>query len=534
MAAFSPAEAVSLYRSALALAGAAGVSQGEKAVLLSDLAESQDGAGDFEGAIQGYEEAAAEFEAAGDVAGAARAYRWLAAYPAWQGQLEQALRFAEKGLELVGPADRGQRASLLAYHAEVSWILRRFDTVLEEADEAESLAEHVTDRETLGWPFNGLAWLYAFACFPQKARESGDRAAAEWEGAGELAIACMARLIGLFSLNMQGRLSAAGPEWADFRRLSEQRLNLQAAYTAALCVAWQRLMAGELVESERIGEEVLTLASEMRIIALVPQLLQLSAMLMTLTRRYDEAEARLAVLQAVYEGTEMATVLAGPWPGRIGLCLEKGDAASARNLLADRPKGPFEEPLSMGGSQVLLACGEALAELGETDGLDACYQRLRELNERGVEIQMPWPCLVPRVIAMLDAVSGRWDDATTYFEKALTLARRLGSRLELAATLLAYARMRLTRDAPGDAEVATAMLNEALQLNQDMGLTQRVEKVLALKLRAQGIDTSDVQTSIDAVAASVYLDKPDLRQHAAPDGTVTILFTDIEGSTAMT
>jgi class 3 adenylate cyclase len=33
---------------------------------------------------------------------------------------------------------------------------------------------------------------------------------------------------------------------------------------------------------------------------------------------------------------------------------------------------------------------------------------------------------------------------------------------------------------------------------------------------------------------SVHDDKPDLRSHAAPDGTVTILFSDIEGSTAMT
>ncbi len=41
-------------------------------------------------------------------------------------------------------------------------------------------------------------------------------------------------------------------------------------------------------------------------------------------------------------------------------------------------------------------------------------------------------------------------------------------------------------------------------------------------------------TSIDAVAASVQTERPDLRSQAAPDGTVTILFTDIEGSTAMT
>ena len=61
-----------------------------------------------------------------------------------------------------------------------------------------------------------------------------------------------------------------------------------------------------------------------------------------------------------------------------------------------------------------------------------------------------------------------------------------------------------------------------------------MEKALALKLQAQGIDITSPQTSIDAVAASVYADKPDLRSHAAPDGTVTILFSDIEGSTAMT
>ncbi len=62
-----------------------------------------------------------------------------------------------------------------------------------------------------------------------------------------------------------------------------------------------------------------------------------------------------------------------------------------------------------------------------------------------------------------------------------------------------------------------------------------VERALGLKLQAQGIDTTSPQTSIDAVASAVYVDKPDLPPKAvAPDGTVTILFTDIESSTAMT
>jgi len=526
LAAYAPAEAVPLYRCALELADAVGASRGDKAVLLRDLALAQHGTGDFEGMIESYEEAAREFEAAGDVAGAARAYSYLAGWLPWQGQWERGLRFAAKGLELVGPAEQAERAVLLAMHALDSLRLYRFDTAFKEVAEAESLAQHVTDPATLGWLFNPIAYLYWFACFPRRAQEAGDRAAAEWEEAGEEAMACYARVPSLHSATMQGQVSAAGPEWAELRRVSEQRLAFQPAYTATLYVAWQRLMAGDLVESERIGAEVLILASEMRVFAIIPDILEHSAMLMMLTRRYDQAEARVA----------------GSWRGRLRLCLERGDMTSARKLLADRPQWPFESPLSLGGARNLLACGEALAELGETDGLDACYQRLRELNERGVEFVLLW--LVPRVIAMLDAVSRRWDDAASYFEKALSLARRLGYRLELAATLLAYAKMRLARDAPGDAEAATAMLNEALQLNQDIGLPQRVEKVLAVKMRAQekvapGLTPSPrrakriLRSTIEQILPSALADASSLARHSDERGTVTILFTDIEGSTAL-
>jgi len=541
-AAYAPAEAVALHRSALELADAVSLSPGEKAVLLLDLARAQGAASDFEGRIESYEEAARGFEAAGDVAGAARAYSVLAGYLGWQGQFERGRWFAEKGLELVGPADRAERAVLLAYHAQTSLSLHRFDMAFKEAAEAESLAQQVTDPWTLGMLLNPIAWLYWLACFPQKGQDAGDRAAAGYEAAGEVAGACYPRLASLHSATGQGRVAVGGPEWAELRRISEQRLAFQPAYAAALYVAWQRLLAGDLLESERIGEEVLTQASEMRVFALMPFILEYSAMLMMLTRRYDQAEARLAALQTAYEAAERGTFLAGPWPWRVLLSLEKGDTASARRLLADCPQWPFEEPLSWGGAYNLLACGEGLAELGEAEGLDACYQRLRELNARGIEFLVP--CLVPRVIAMMDAVSRRWDDATTYFEKALNLARRLGYRLELAATLLAYAKMCLARDAAGDAEAATAMLNEALQLYQDMGLPQRAEKVLAVKMQAQekvapGLTPRPararrtMRSTIEQILPSALADAPSLARHSDEQGTVTILFTDIEGSTAL-
>jgi class 3 adenylate cyclase len=43
----------------------------------------------------------------------------------------------------------------------------------------------------------------------------------------------------------------------------------------------------------------------------------------------------------------------------------------------------------------------------------------------------------------------------------------------------------------------------------------------------------DPASSVDEVASSVAAERPSLRPAAAPDGTVTILFSDIEGSTAL-
>jgi class 3 adenylate cyclase len=96
------------------------------------------------------------------------------------------------------------------------------------------------------------------------------------------------------------------------------------------------------------------------------------------------------------------------------------------------------------------------------------------------------------------------------------------------------ARLRLTRGAPGDAERARSLIDESLAEAQALGMKPLVERILAVKLQDQGISTiTDIYTSIDQVAKAVQSEHPDLRKQAAPDGTVTIMFSDIEGSTAM-
>jgi class 3 adenylate cyclase len=140
---------------------------------------------------------------------------------------------------------------------------------------------------------------------------------------------------------------------------------------------------------------------------------------------------------------------------------------------------------------------------------------------------------VTRHLGNLAAVRGDFDCAARHFDDALTMDRRLGSRAWEARTQIDYARMRLDRDGPGDREQARILLGAALATSQELGLKGWLDMALALKLRAQGVDSGTMTTSIEVVAADVQRHRPDLRSVAASDGSVTLMFSDIEGSTVI-
>jgi class 3 adenylate cyclase len=123
--------------------------------------------------------------------------------------------------------------------------------------------------------------------------------------------------------------------------------------------------------------------------------------------------------------------------------------------------------------------------------------------------------------------------ARKLLETALEVAGRVGDRVETALTHFGLARV-LFEHFPEDKAAALEHLNIATQEAQAMKMKPLLDDCLALKLRFQGITSTDVYTSIDTVARVVEAEKPDLRTHAAPDGTVTIMFSDIEGSTEKT
>ena len=128
---------------------------------------------------------------------------------------------------------------------------------------------------------------------------------------------------------------------------------------------------------------------------------------------------------------------------------------------------------------------------------------------------------------------GRPDEARGYYQTVLEVCREMPFLPEEALTRLQLAEL-LLDPFPEERAEALQHLDTALAEFRDMKMQPSLERVLARQLEIQGVSSVDYRTSIDAVVSAVSIEQPDLRPHTAPDGTVTILFSDIEGSTQMT
>ena len=170
-----------------------------------------------------------------------------------------------------------------------------------------------------------------------------------------------------------------------------------------------------------------------------------------------------------------------------------------------------------------------LADAGRPGEAEEHLEQCRNSQERGED----WRGLAGR-IALAEAAAlvaaGRQAAADAFFSSALETFRLYALPWDEAETLH---RLGLARLGTGDRGSAVESLNQALEIYRSMGAGPRwIERVLADKILVQGVDPRSVGASIDIVASAALDERPDLADHAAPDGTVTLLFSDIEGSTA--
>jgi class 3 adenylate cyclase len=143
---------------------------------------------------------------------------------------------------------------------------------------------------------------------------------------------------------------------------------------------------------------------------------------------------------------------------------------------------------------------------------------------------------VERAEAVVAAAQREYSAAEAHFEKAIAIFQHYCLPWEEADTLQYWGRALL---AAGERARAIEKFDAAIEIYRSRGAgTRFIEYVMTDKMRAQGVAATGAaapaaKTSIDAVATAAANQPVNLRAYASPEGTVTIMFSDIEDSTAL-
>jgi class 3 adenylate cyclase len=324
-----------------------------------------------------------------------------------------------------------------------------------------------------------------------------------------------------------GNFDAARSEAAVLTQEPRRPFDLWAATVVRVFIT---LLEGRLAEGEALAQEALEIGQEGQ----NPSAAALFGVhLFQIRREQDRTEEMLPGLEAF-----AAQYVAVPaWRCALAMVYaELGREDEARAELDRLAQDSFvalpRDAFWLIGMSLL---AQACWELGDGDRAAQLYPLLEPHTEHWTSVVLGLTLgSVSLYAGLLATVLERWDDAERHFERSLEQHAGAGAPGWLAWTRFAYADMLLRRARDGDDPQAVELVNQALDAAQDLGMSRLVTRALALKLRAQGIDPNALNTSIDAVTAAVSTEQPDLRPHAAPDGTVTIMFSDIEDSTVVT
>ncbi len=524
---------------------------------LRDVAElllkkglAQVGAGDWISAAESWRQALSGYEAAGDREQTARVCRELAYLLIWRGQGQEAISCVEKGLALVS-AGSDVGVALVAQKAGVHMLLGQASEALEAAEVAASQVSGMSDVDmkikiasTVGLPLIGY-----LAC--ERAASLANEGEA-WAGTvNNLYTATSCAGVQALAVAQLGRLVEAAEISERILPLARRVGNHPVVAVGEAFRSMYKTGRGEFEAAERQAEEALQLAREMSLVSALPSSLEAAAAPRLFTGRFEEAEERLKQLDVIFESVGRPALASPAWPRLVRLLLDRGDLEGAKEMLAAKPEWLRpQEPLDLRLAAGLANLAELYLEVGYPDEAVGLKQALAAIIEHGVRIPYaPYFPLPYRLLGMIDSIQSCWTEAESNFQKAMELCEANGLRVELGATCRSYGQMFVARNEPGDIERAMSLLNRALRLYQEMNMNVYVERVLRARLDAQRSLAGQARlvygragakrrrlraTSVELLLPLSRRDHERALSHAAPDGTVTILFSDIEGSTAIT
>ena len=217
------------------------------------------------------------------------------------------------------------------------------------------------------------------------------------------------------------------------------------------------------------------------------------------------------------------------WGGiffRTHVALLQGEVDEAL-ALAERLPGLKQSSPGLWNFWITIRC---LIALGRVDDAAELASEMQHIAQNG-EDWRALGCTYHEATALIADAQGRFADADAHFEQAAQIGPRYGRMHEAADTLFEWSRSLARR---GDTAGALRKIDEAMDLIRPHGDTGFwMDRLVGQRLALQGLAGIDTQSSIHVVMTSVQGENPDLGSRTAPDGSITILFSDIEGSTVL-
>ncbi len=290
----------------------------------------------------------------------------------------------------------------------------------------------------------------------------------------------------------------------------------------------QALIQGRIEDGERLAQEAAAIGQpgrqEITTAVFGAQIFISRWALGSLNQLFDQAEAFVA------------TYPQSAWPAALTFGYAEADRrADAREAFERVAADGFAGLRRDGNYLAACAClSVACGYLGDRPRAKVLY-----------EILLPYADRFPTFLAgagatwtnesalgILSGTLGRFDDAVRHFERALAVSDTGGAPWRVLAQR-EYARVLLMRGAVRDRDHALRIIDDALDTARDIGMARAIEQLLALKLDTQMLDPDEASSSLELVAASVQAAGPRLQRAAAADGSLTVMFSDIQDSTEM-
>jgi class 3 adenylate cyclase len=527
-------EAAKHYEQALDLLERAGDDEPQRRCeLLIALGEARWRAGETAAAKKTYRRAAdlaRKLELANAYARAALGYGGGAGGFGVTGRSDQALiGLLRTALALLPERDSVLRARLLCRLAVELYFT-------DEAAEREALAEEaVAMAERLGDPRITILALYSRLWSQlgpdnlEAQLQMGEEIVRRARATEEREMEFRGRHFRLNALLQLGDIDGVEAEIVACRYIADQLRQPYYSWQATVFQTMQALLQGNYAEAEEFAQQAFTIGQrghdEMAMVAFAIHSFFMSWRAGTIGELGESGER----LSEQYPDSA--------WPAALGLVYSEADDR-------DRAARQFRRLSRDGFASIrrdtnwltAMACLSLTCRyLANKDSASLLYELLLPYADRCISISNGAACLgsTHTFLGFLCSTLERWDDAIEHFEAAFDAIGKIGARYFEPRMELEYARALLARGSHPKA--AMRHIDRGLEVARAQNMPRQIDQLLKMKLDLQdlgGLD--DAMTSIHAIAQSVEIIRPDLRPAAAPDGTVTIMFSDIENSTVLT